>query len=259
MTKIDKKTLPKHVAIIMDGNRRWAAERGLGPVEGHRVAAEKAIEPVVDRAIKLGIKYLTFWAFSSENWKRDKEEIEGLFQVFRDALKQKTERLHRKGVHLKILGDISRFPKDIARRAVKGVREASENHTITVSFALNYGGRPEILEAVKKLLKNKVSWKKVDERLFSAYLDTSGMPDPDLIIRTGGEKRLSGLMPWQSIYAELYFTKTLWPDFSPAKFERAIGEFQKRNRRFGGGKFKTYRKTEKKAESSTSSGQALVV
>lgn len=243
MTKVEKTNLPKHVAIIMDGNRRWAAARGLGPVEGHRVAAEKAIEPVVDRAIELGIKYLTFWAFSSENWKRDKKEIEGLFQVFRDALKQKTERLHQKGVHLKILGDITRFPEDIVRRAIKGVKETSANHTITVSFALNYGGRPEILGAVKKMLKDGVSWKKVDEALFSAYLDTSGMPDPDLIIRTGGEKRLSGLMPWQSIYAELYFTKTLWPDFSPARFQKAIDSFQKRNRRFGGGKYKSYRKT----------------
>lgn len=258
MANSDKDLLPKHVAIIMDGNRRWAAARGLGPVEGHRVAAEKAIEPVVDRAIKLGIKYLTFWAFSSENWKRDKEEIEGLFGVFRDALKQKTERLHRKGVHLKILGDINRFPKDIAQRAVKGVAETSKNHTITVSFALNYGGRPEILGAVKKLLKDKVSWKKVDETLFASYLDTHGMPDPDLIIRTGGEKRLSGLMPWQAIYAELYFTRTLWPDFTPAKFTRAVASFTQRNRRFGGGRFKSYTKSQGKAPSTRTSLEQTV-
>jgi undecaprenyl diphosphate synthase len=232
--------VPQHVAIIMDGNRRWAASRGLGAVEGHRVAAEKAIEPIVDRAIELGVKYLTFWAFSTENWKRDKEEIEGLFNIFRDGLREKTKKLRQKGVRLKILGDISKFPSDIAKKAVKGVSQTAKNGTITVSFALNYGGRPEIVRAIKKIIKKKISHQQLSEELFASFLDTADMPDPDLIIRTGGEQRLSGLMPWQSIYAELYFTPTLWPDFSPAKFDTAIADFKKRHRRFGGGKFSSY-------------------
>lgn len=240
--KFDRKNIPVHVAIIMDGNRRWAAKRGLGPVEGHRVAAEKAIEPVVDRAIELGIKFLTFWAFSTENWKRDRAELEGLFKIFRDALKQKTGKLHEKGVRLQILGDISRFPKDIAQKALEGVKQTAKNKKITVSFALNYGGRADILRAVKRILKDKVPPEKLTKELFSSYLDTAGMPDPDLIIRTGDEMRLSGFMPWQGVYSELYFTPTLWPDFTPAKLDKVLADFQRRNRRFGGGKFSAYRR-----------------
>ena len=239
-----KKTnnIPDHVAIIMDGNRRWASKRGLGPVEGHKYAAEKAIEPIVERALDRGIKFLTFWAFSTENWRRDKEELKGLFKIFKRALKQKTDKLDEKGVKLQILGDITKFPKDIAQKVVEGVKKTAKNDKITVSFALNYGGRPELLRAVKKMLEEGVSPKELDEEKFTSYLDTSGMPDPDLIIRTGGEKRLSGLMPWQAIYAEIYFTKTLWPDFSPAKFDQALADYQKRTRRFGGGKFSAYKK-----------------
>jgi len=239
-----KKTnnVPDHVAIIMDGNRRWASKKGLGPVEGHKYAAEKAIEPIVERALDKGIKFLTFWAFSTENWRRDKEELEGLFKIFKRALKQKTDKLDDKGVKLQILGDITEFPKDIAQKVVEGVKKTAKNDKITVSFALNYGGRPELLRAVKKMLKKKISPKELTEKTFSSYLDTAGMPDPDLIIRTGGEKRLSGLMPWQAIYAEIYFTKTLWPDFTPAKFDQALADYQKRTRRFGGGKFSAYKK-----------------
>jgi len=240
--KLEQEKMPKHVAIIMDGNRRWAAKRGLGPVEGHKVAAEKAIEPIVEHALKLGIKYLTFWAFSTENWKRDKEELKGLFKIFRDGLKEQAGKLNEKGVRLQILGDITQFPKDIAQRALEGVKKTAKNKKITVSFALNYGGRPEILRAVKKMMEDGVSARKLSENLFSSYLDTAGIPDPDLIIRTGGEMRLSGLMPWQAIYAELYFTPTLWPDFTPAKFDEAIADYQKRTRRFGGGKFTVYKK-----------------
>lgn len=237
----DRQKIPTHVAIIMDGNRRWAARRGLGPVEGHRRAAEKAIEPIVNRSIKLGIPYLTFWAFSSENWKRDKAELRGLFQVFREGLQQDILKLSQKGVRLRVIGDLSKFPKDIAQKAGQAVEKTAKNNTITVSFALNYGGREEILKAAKKMLAEGVSPKKLDEKRFSTYLDTAGLPDPDLIIRTGGEMRLSGYFPWQSVYSELYFTKTLWPDFTPAKFDRALASFQKRNRRFGGGRFADYK------------------
>lgn len=240
--KLDKKNMPKHVAIIMDGNRRWAAQRGLGPVAGHEAAAKKAVEPIIDRAVDLGINFLTFWAFSTENWKRDKTELIGLFKIFRDGLKEKTEKLRKKGVRLRILGDISKFPKDIAKRAIEGVKKSAGNRQITVSFALNYGGRPEILRAVKQMIKDKVRPERLDEELFSSYLFTAGIPDPDLIIRTGGETRISGFMPWQGVYAELYFTPVLWPDFTPREFDKALASFQKRARRFGGGSFKDYGK-----------------
>lgn len=241
--KPDKKKNPKHVAIIMDGNRRWAARRGLGPVDGHRQAAEKTLLPLVEKAIELGIPYITFWAFSTENQKRDKEEIAGLFDIFRKGLREDIEDLQKKKVRVNILGEINWFPKDIARMAKKAAERTRKNNTITVSFALNYGGRDEILRAIKKLAQKGEDFRNLTEEKFSAYLDTANIPDPDLIVRTGGEKRLSGFLPWQATYAELYFTKVLFPDFTPSRFEEAILDFQGRNRRFGAGSFKTYQKT----------------
>jgi len=244
--KPDPEKIPTHVAIIMDGNRRWAAARGLGPVDGHRQAATKAIEPIVEEAIRLGIKFVTFWAFSTENWRRDKVEIKGLMGIFRDVLKEKIEKLHEKGVRVNFLGDLSKFPKDIVERVLEGVEVTKNNGKITVTFALNYGGREEILCAVKKLHEvirdTGYAIRKLDEKTFSQFLDTNGMPDPDLVIRTGGEYRLSGFLPWQSIYAELYFTPVLFPDFSPLEFDKAIFDYQRRNRRFGGGRFGNYKK-----------------
>ena len=253
-TRLHIKT-PTHVAIIMDGNRRWAAKHGLGAVEGHRVAAEKTIEPVVERAIELGIKYLTFWAFSTENRNRDKMELSGLFSVFREALKTGLKRLSEKGVKIRVIGNIDWFPKDIVKRVKDMLTLTKENDAITVSFALNYGGRDEILRAVKKLINEvevgRVSIERVDEAEFSNQLDTVGIPDPDLIIRTGGEMRLSGYLPWQAVYAELYFTKILFPDFSPKQFDKALVDFSKRDRRFGKGSFKKYlgKKLSKKSSS----------
>lgn len=238
--------IPTHVAIIMDGNRRWAAMHGMGPVDGHRVAAEKAIEPLVDKAKEMGVKYLTFWAFSTENWSRDKSEVKGLMNIFREALRTRLIRLMRKGVQLRVIGDVDRFPLDIARKVKQLIQATASNKAITVSFALNYGGRDEILRAVKKLYHSikvkKISIESIDETDFSSFLDTKGLPDPDLIIRTGGAQRLSGYLPWQSVYAELYFTKIFFPDFSPKEFEKAIREYAMRDRRFGGGSFKTYLK-----------------
>lgn len=240
--KVETNNVPKHVAMIMDGNRRWAAKRGLGAVEGHRQAAEEAIEPIIARAAEMGIKYVTFWAFSTENWKRDRREIQGIMKIFRDVLKKKIEKLNKKGVRLHILGDLSKFPKDIAKKVMGGVEETDRNTKITATFALNYGGRPEIVRAVRKIVKEGVPLKKIDEKLFTTYLDTNGMPDPDLVIRTGGELRLSGFLPWQSAYAEYYFTPVLWPDFSPKEFEKAVASYKRRSRRFGGGSFGDYRK-----------------
>lgn len=236
---------PKHVAIIMDGNRRWAAKKGLGPVDGHKQAAQKTIKPIVKRAIKRGIGYLTFWAFSSENRNRDKEELRGLFNIFREALKTNLKELEEMGVKVQIIGQIDWFPKDIAEMAKSFVEKTKGNSKITVSFALNYGGREELLRAISRLLdKIQIHQRSAEEPItegeFSSYLDTAGIPDPDLVIRTGGNLRLSGYFPWQTVYSELYFTKTLWPDFSPWEFDKALLDYLKRTRRFGGGSFKDY-------------------
>lgn len=241
----------KHIALIMDGNRRWAAKHGLGPVDGHKFAAEKTIKPIVEHAIKRGIKYLTLWAFSTENRKRDKSELQGLFKIFRDALKTNLRELEGMGVKVNIIGDIDWFPKDIPSLARAFVEKTKKNKKITVSFALNYGGREELLRAISKLLdKIKNQERNINQTItegeFSSYLDTSGLPDPDLVIRTGGNMRLSGYFPWQAAYAELYFTATLWPDFTPEEFDKALNDYSQRTRRFGGGNFKDYLKIAKR-------------
>ncbi len=224
----------KHVAIIMDGNRRWAKKRGLKPEEGHDYAAMKVIKPIVERCVDLKIPYVTFWAFSTENWKRDEQEIKALFNIFRKGLRTLAGELIAKGARMRLLGDIQRFPKDIAEKAMETITNSKKNNVITVTFALNYGGRDEILRAVRKIMESGATSAEVTEELFSSMLDTDGIPDPDMIIRTGGEQRLSGYLPWQAVYAELYFTNTLFPDFTIEEFDRAIDELKKRDRRFGG-------------------------
>ena len=218
----------------MDGNRRWAKNKGFSPVKGHSQAAKHTIEPLIEECVKQKIPFVTFWAFSTENWKRDKQELSTLFKVFRFALATLAQRFIRRGAKLKILGDITRFPKDIAKKSLEMIQKSRKNNKITVTFALNYGGRDEIIRAVKKIIKDKTPLGKINEKLFSSYLDTSAIPDPDLVIRTGGNKRLSGYLPWQSVYSELYFTKTLFPDFTPQKLRLALKNFNKRDRRFGG-------------------------
>lgn len=222
---------PSHVAIIMDGNRRWARKHRLSPIFGHRRAVEKIIEPLVEKAAQMNIKYLTFWAWSTENWKRQPRQVRAIMNLFRKQLKKTTDRLKKRGVKINTIGDLSKLPQDIQKKIKKGVKDTKNCQKITVIFALNYGGRNEIIRAVKKILKNPP--KTLTPKIFSSYLDTKNLPDPDLIIRTGGEKRLSGFLLWQSQYAELYFTDTLFPDFTPDKLVIAIKDFQSRHRRFG--------------------------
>ncbi len=230
---------PQHVAIIMDGNRRWATSRGLAAVMGHDKAARDVIEPIIDRAIELGIKFLTFWAFSTENWKRDQAEIKALMGIFREGLKKFGSRLNEKGIKLNIVGEMSKFPEDIRKQSEHYMEISKNNKKITVSFALNYGGRDEILRAIKRLFQaisdSRLTINELSEQSFGQFLDTANMPDPDLIIRTGGDLRLSGYFPWQSVYSELYFTKTLWPDFTPDELDKALEDYSGRERRFGGG------------------------
>lgn len=221
-----KGEIPTHIAIIMDGNRRWAKEHGFPVNEGHRRVVFDIVPDLVDHAIKRGIRYMTFWAWSTENWKRDKKEVEIIMRIFKQALSRQWKKLHEKGVHIKVIGDISKFSPDIKRLIEERIKETKNNKKITVIFALNYGGRDEIRRAISKS-------NKADKKDFEQYLDTAGIPDPDLIIRPGGEQRLSGFLLWQSEYAELYFTNWYMPEFTPEKLDEAIAEFERRQRRFG--------------------------
>lgn len=238
--KLDKTKLPKHVGIIMDGNRRWAKKRGLGVVAGHAKAVDEVTEKLIERAGERGIEYLTLWAFSTENWNRDERELKGIMKLFRKALESKVEKFVKQGAKLKMIGDMSRFDEDIQEGMRKAEEVSRDNTKITVSFALNYGGRDEILRAVNKMEQDsdrvqpsQGEGRTLGERELEKYLDTAGMPDPDLIIRTGGEKRLSGFLTWQSVYSELYFTDLMFPDFLPSELDKALEEYQNRQRRFG--------------------------
>ena len=223
-----------HIAIMMDGNRRWARARGLDPVKGHEYAANHTIEPLIEKCVELKIPYITFWAFSTENWKRDEKEVKGILDIFRVAFGTLALRFISRGAKLKLLGDMSRFPEDIAKKSFDMISKSSKNDKITVSFALNYGGRDEITRAIKKIVSEKIPAEDINETVISDHLDTAGMPDPDLVIRTGGEQRLSGYLPWQSVYSELYFTPVFFPDFTPEELQKALDHFAVRDRRFGG-------------------------
>ena len=236
--KLDKTKLPKHVGIIMDGNRRWAKSQGLGTIAGHAKAVDSTTENLIERAGELGIEYLTLWAFSTENWNRDRNEVDGIMKLFRRALSSKVEKFSQQGARLQMIGDMSRFDADIQEGMKEAMEVSQDNTNIVVTFALNYGGRDEILRAVRKILSSEHSLLQgselgATEKDLEKYLDTAGMPDPDLIIRTGGEKRLSGFLTWQSVYSELYFTDVLFPDFSPSELDKALMEYEERQRRFG--------------------------
>lgn len=219
---------------MMDGNRRWARAKGLEPIKGHEYAANNTIEPLIEKCVELGIPYITLWAFSTENWKREEKEVKGILDIFRVAFGTLAIKFIKRGAKLQILGDMSRFPEDIAQKTLSMISKSAKNNKITVSFALNYGGRDEITRAVKKIVASNISPDDITEETIANNLDTVGMPDPDLVIRTGGERRTSGYLPWQSVYSELYFTPTLFPDFSPDQLALAIDDFLKRDRRFGG-------------------------
>jgi undecaprenyl diphosphate synthase len=239
--------IPAHVAIIMDGNRRWAKAHGLPALEGHRRVSTSVLEKLIERAAQLGIAYLTLWAFSTENWKRDTQEVTGIMTIFRHGLQTMGTKMHKKGIRIKMIGNISAFPQDI-QDSLKSFIELTKNNTaITVIFALNYGGRDEIVRAINTAISRELSavrksnntlvHESEDWRLttddFSQLLDTAGIPDPDLVIRTGGEHRTSGFLLWQSEYSEWVFPQWYMPDFTPDKLDWALNEFQERKRRFG--------------------------
>lgn len=237
MEDIDKNNLPKHIAIIMDGNRRWAKNNGLSTREGHRAGA-KALEDISRYCNELGIKYLTVYAFSTENWKRSKEEISALMAILRMQVDSFLKEKDKQNIRIKVLGDIGELSKSLQKSIKKAIETTKNNTGLTLNIAFNYGGRPEIVRAVKQIaekVKNKeIDIQDIDEELISNNLYTAGQPDPDLLIRTSKELRTSNFLPWQLVYTEFYFPEKHWPEFGKEDLLEAIRVYQKRNRRFGG-------------------------
>ena len=241
---IDRNRVPAHVAIIMDGNGRWAAGKGLPRLAGHN-AGMLAMKEIVKASSTLGIKYLTVYAFSTENWKRSQEEVGGTFKLLVKYVDSELKELHENNVKVRVLGDYSVIPKVAVERLEKSLKTTAQNTGLQFNIALNYGSRAEIIRAVSRIRDDVTAGIladdiEIDETLISKYLYTGeengNIPDPDLIIRTSGEERLSNFMLWQSAYSEFAFTDILWPDFSPAEYEKIIENYQKRDRRFGGRK-----------------------
>jgi len=234
--QIDFNNLPRHVAVIMDGNGRWAKKKGAMRIFGHRNAIQ-AVKDVTEGCGELGIKYLTLYAFSTENWSRPKAEVDGLMELLVSTLKQEIGTLMENQVKLITMGDTSHLPKDCQENLRWAMDKTRQNSGMTLILALSYSGRWEIIEAVKALAQEvkegKVSPEAINERTFENYLKTSGIPDPELLIRTSGELRISNFLLWQIAYTELYITPTLWPDFRREHLYEAIWSYQQRERRFG--------------------------
>ena len=232
----EKQDLPNHIAIIMDGNRRWAKLQGKPAGLGHKEGA-KTLEKIVRYANKIGLKYITVYAFSTENWKRSEEEVSGLMLLLQNYLEEYAKRADTENIRVKVIGDITALAKGLQNSINKCIERTKNNTGITFSIALNYGGRTEIKDAIKNIAKDikdeKIKVEEIDEELISQYLYTKDIPDPDLIIITSGEQRLSGFLAWQSTYSELYFITKNWPEFSEEDLDKAIKEYNKRTRKFG--------------------------
>jgi len=224
--------LPDHIAIIMDGNGRWAQKRGLHRLEGHQAGVER-VRSVIEYLSRLGLKYLTLYGFSTENWKRPKEEIDGLLNLLQEAIDKETLELHKNGIRIRHLGRLENLPAGLQRAITKAVELTRDNKGTTVSFAFDYGGRAEILDAVRKIIAKGVPPQKIDEQLFDSYLYTAGLPEVDLVIRTAGELRISNFLIWQAAYSEYYSTKVFWPDFDNKEIDKALLAYSQRQRRFG--------------------------
>lgn len=223
----------KHIAIIMDGNRRWAKKRLLPSAAGHKEGA-KALKRTVIACAEFGIKYLTVYAFSTENWNRKPEEVDFLMNLLTSTIENELDELHANNVVLNFLGDLSALSKDLQNILAAAVKKTRGNNGVHLQIAINYGARNEIVNAVKSIVEQGIKADKIDEKLVSEHLYTKNIPDPDLLIRTGGEKRISNFLLWQVAYSEILITKTYWPDFDKEAFAAAIKEFSKRQRRFGG-------------------------
>jgi undecaprenyl diphosphate synthase len=236
MVAIDKERLPRHVAIIMDGNGRWATQRGLTRISGHR-RGKDSVKAVVETARGLGIPYLSLYAFSSENWQRPKDEVSALMRFLRHYLVTEVKRMMKNGIRLLAIGNIRKLPREVQSALREVVEKTKHNTGMTVILAVSYGGREELTDAVRaiarKVRRGELEPEDVDQELVASSLSTAGVPDPDLLIRTSGEMRISNFLLWQLAYTEIYVTETLWPDFRELQFLEALGEYQSRERRFG--------------------------
>ncbi len=223
---------PEHVAIIMDGNGRWAASRGLPRLAGHE-AGTSNIRRITNAAGELGIRYLTLWAFSTENWSRPQEEVSGIVRILGETLDRELGELHRQGAQLRHIGSLDGLPVELRRAVLDAIELTRDNDKLVLTLAFDYGGRQELLAAIRRIVADGVAPEQIDESTIDRYLYTNELPDPDLIIRTSGEYRLSNFLVWQSAYSELFFSPVLWPEFGPADLEEAVRDFGRRERRFG--------------------------
>jgi undecaprenyl diphosphate synthase len=225
--------VPNHVAIIMDGNGRWAKARGLPRIAGHRAGTEN-LRTIIRVSAKLGIKYLTFYAFSTENWSRPRAEITGLMNILSDVIDREMEELHKEGARLVHIGHLDGLSKTLQNKVRHAMELTKDNKRITIVLAFNYGGRDEIVHAVKRIVKDGIDPQDIDASLISNYMFTKDIPDPDLVIRTSGERRTSNFLTWQSVYSEWYFPQVYWPDFNEEELKKALEDYAARERRFGG-------------------------
>ncbi|MBP1467432.1 isoprenyl transferase [Candidatus Chloroploca sp. M-50] len=233
MTTPDGGRIPNHIAVIMDGNGRWARQRGLPRLAGHRAGTEN-IRAIVNEAHQIGVRFLTLYAFSTENWNRPSLEVQGLMQILSDFIDRETQNLHRQNVRLRHLGRLQGLTPLLARKVQQAVDLTRENTGLTLAIAFNYGGRLDIVDAVCDLVAQGVGVDQITEEAISARLSTAGMPDPDLVIRTSGERRISNFLIWQAAYSEYWVTPVFWPDFRPEHLHQAVSEYGRRERRFGG-------------------------
>jgi undecaprenyl diphosphate synthase len=231
-TPVPGAAVPTHVAIIMDGNGRWAARRGLPRIAGHERGTDN-IRRITRAAAELGIRYLTLWAFSTENWRRPADEVNGILRILGEALGREVDELHRQGAQLRHIGSLDGLPAETRQAVLDAIELTRRNDRLVLTLAFNYGGRQEMVRAIRDLVAAGIPPERIDEEAVAAHLSTRDLPDPDLIVRTSGEHRMSNFLIWQAAYAELFFTPVLWPDFGPDDLCAAIADFAGRERRFG--------------------------
>ncbi|HEY2981792.1 MAG TPA: isoprenyl transferase [Anaerolineales bacterium] len=229
---IPAEKLPRHIAMIMDGNGRWAISRHLPRLAGHKAGTEN-LRRIIRATVEFGVKYLTIYAFSTENWGRPQEEVQGLMHILEDVIDRELNELHKEGVQLRHIGRLERLPHQLQKKVLEAIELTKNNDRLVLNVAFNYGGRDEIVQAVQKIMQDGVRPEDVNDELLSKYMFTAGVPDPDLIIRTSGELRVSNFLIWQAAYSEWYITPTYWPDFDKDEYRRALEAFAARDRRYG--------------------------